>query len=203
MASITSKITGINSPVNSPVNNEKDKAPIMTQTNAAPSVKPALVNPAPAVREVSSKAKEALVAYQEAQKKAKVFIISQLYGANADKLVLPEDFRKALEVLVPNKKHGASGSKAGAKATILDQLAEMFGRTVGTNVSLMDIFKGFRMGEGEMRVRMRNMIYDRKPAERLWISYNADAETYTLEGLGENPPKGWRGVLPKTSKTTA
>ncbi len=153
-------------------------------------------------REVSPQAKEALLAFQKAQKEAKAVLVNFLYEGGADTVNLPEAVRKAMEVLVPNKKAsgGSKGKSGGSKANALNQLAEMFGTTIGSTVSLMDIFKKFRMGEGEMRIRIRNFIYDRKPEARLWISYDSDAEQYKLEGVGANAPKGWEGVLPKAPK---
>ena len=152
-----------------------------------------------AARGVSQQAKEALAAYQTAQKEAKKIVIEFLYANDGnDAKALPERVRKALEVLVPNKAQKKSGSTSrGAKASLLDQLSEMFLAAKDGKVSLMDIFKQFRMGEGEMRIRIRNLIYDRKPEDRLWVSYDAYSETYTLEGTGPTAPKGWIGVLPK------
>lgn len=173
-------------------------APDTTKAPAQPAVAP--VDAAPATRGVSQQAKEALAAYQTAQKEAKKIVIEFLYANDGnDAKSLPERVRKALEVLVPNKAQKKSGATSrGAKASLLDQLSEMFLSAKDGKVSLMDIFKRFRMGEGEMRIRIRNLIYDRKPEDRLWVSYNADSETYTLEGTGPTAPKGWTGVLPKT-----
>jgi hypothetical protein len=200
MATITPKNTASKS---APATNNSavsGKENTMTQT-AAPALQNPVAAPASnAKREVSPQAKEALAAFQAAQKAAKATLVTFLYNGGVDNVQLPEDVRKAMEVIVPNKKASGGSKSGGSKSTVLVQLAELFGTTVGATVSLMDIFKKFRMGEGEMRIRIRNMIYDRKPEERLWISYNADAESYKLEGIGVNPPKGWKGVLPKAPK---
>lgn len=148
-------------------------------------------------REVSEAAKAALKEYQEASKKAKAFLAEVILGKHPQ-LVLPNEVLDAIRVLVPirNAKQGGHAARRNAKQQILDKLLDLFMANDG-KVTLMQVFKEFRMGEGEMRVRMRNAIHDRKPEERMWITYDADTETYTLEEVGVNPPAGWTGALPK------
>ncbi len=147
-------------------------------------------------REVSEAAKAALKEYQEAAKKAKAFLAEVILGKHPQ-LVLPNEVLEAIRVLVPirNAKQGHAAPR-NAKQQVLDKLLDLFMANDG-KVTLMQVFKEFRMGEGEMRVRMRNAIHDRKPEERMWITYDADTETYTLEEVGVNPPAGWTGALPK------
>ena len=146
---------------------------------------------------ISAKAKEALKKYQEEAKEAKTFLRECLMGQHND-LVIPDKVLKAISVLVPLRKPSAStAAPRNQKKVVLDALNEMFGGKVGATITLMDVFKRFRMGEGEMRVRMRNAILDRKPEERMWITYDQDSETYTLAGYGKDAPKGWTGVMPK------
>lgn len=148
-------------------------------------------------REVSEAAKAALKEYQEASKKAKAFLAEVILGKHPQ-LVLPNEVLEAIRVLVPirNAKQGGHAAPRNAKQQVLDKLLDLFMANDG-KVTLMQVFKEFRMGEGEMRVRMRNAIHDRKPEERMWITYDADTETYTLEEVGVNPPAGWTGTLPK------
>lgn len=147
-------------------------------------------------REVSEAAKAALKEYQEASKKAKAFLAEVILGKHPH-LVLPNEVLEAIRVLVPirSAKQGHAAPR-NAKQQVLDKLLDLFMANDG-KVTLMQVFKEFRMGEGEMRVRMRNAIHDRKPEERMWITYDADTETYTLEEVGVNPPAGWTGALPK------
>ena len=100
----------------------------------------------------------------------------------------------ALCVLFPVK---AAKSTAGAgRLTVIDRICAMFPE-VGAEVPLLDIFREFRMGVAEMRIRIRECIYNRPAESRYWITYNPDTEVYRLEGIGANPPEGWKGVLPK------
>jgi hypothetical protein len=167
----------------------------LTAESVAPvtSVEPETTAPK---REVSEAAKAALKEYQEASKKAKAFLAEVILGKHPH-LVLPNEVLDAIRVLVPirNAKQGHAAPR-NQKQQVLDKLLDLFMANDG-KVTLMQVFKEFRMGEGEMRVRMRNAIHDRKPEERMWITYDADTETYTLEEVGVNPPAGWTGTLPK------
>lgn len=168
----------------------------LTAESVAPvtSAEPETIDPK---REVSEAAKAALKEYQEASKKAKAFLAEVILGKHPH-LVLPNEVLEAIRVLVPirNAKQGGHAASRNVKQQVLDKLLDLFMANDG-KVTLMQVFKEFRMGEGEMRVRMRNAIHDRKPEERMWITYDADTETYTLEGVGVNPPAGWTGILPK------
>lgn len=135
-------------------------------------------------REVSEAAKAALKEYQEASKKAKAFLAEVILGKHPP-LVLPNEVLEAIRVLVPirNAKQGHATPR-NAKQQVLDKLLDLFMANDG-KVTLMQVFKEFRMGEGEMRVRMRNAIHDRKPEERMWITYDSE---YRDLHLG----RGWR-----------
>lgn len=149
-------------------------------------------------REISDAAKEALKQYQEAAKKAKAYLAEVLLGQHPE-VALPNEVLEAIRVLVPVRaaKKGGTSVPRNAKQQLLDKLLDLFMANDG-KLSLMQIFKEFRMGEGEMRVRMRNAINDRKPEERMWISYDAASETYTLEHVGSDAPANWAGPMPKS-----
>jgi hypothetical protein len=63
-------------------------------------------------------------------------------------------------------------------------------------VSEMDIFKKFRLGEYEMRVRTRGFILAKDLTQRIWVKYNPDTGEYFIAGKGEAAPEGWDGYLP-------
>lgn len=149
----------------------------------------------PVTRTINEKAKEALKKYQEESKKAKAFLAEVLSGKHPD-LVVPDAVLQAISVIVPLRATSAKRASHSPKAQLLDKLHSMF-EANGGKLSLMDIFKEFRMGEGEMRVRIRNAVHDRAPEERMWITYDPSTETYTLEHVGAEAPSGWTGPLPK------
>lgn len=147
-------------------------------------------------RKINPAAKEALAEYREKSKAAKKFLSEVLTGQHPE-MLLPDRILEAIRVLVPvrSAKEGRTSVRP-PKQQLLDKMLEMF--LVNNNkLTLMDIFKEFRMGEGEMRVRMRNAIHDRKPEERMWITYDHDTETYELIHVGAEMPDGWSGARPK------
>ncbi len=147
---------------------------------------------------------EGLAAWREKSKAAKDIIKDALYGDNAHGAVFPDAIREALEVLVPNaiSRPSASGAKRVRKSTVLNTLASLFSGE-GSTVSLMTIFTEMRMGEREMYQRITQMIRDRKPEERYWITYDAGTETFTLQHIGADAPEGWNGPLPLDTKEEA
>ena len=149
-------------------------------------------------RTITPQAVEALKKYQEESKKAKAFLAEVLSGKHPD-MIIPDAVLEAIRVIVPLRAAKGASSARSQKMQVLDKLLSLFNAN-GGKLSLMDIFKEFRMGEGEMRVRMRNAIHDRKPEERMWISYDPNTEVYTLEAVGADAPAGWTGPLPKEPK---
>ena len=149
-------------------------------------------------RTITPQAVEALKKYQEESKKAKAFLAEVLSGKHPD-MIIPDAVLEAIRVLVPLRAAKGASSARSQQMQVLDKLLSLFNAN-GGKLSLMDIFKEFRMGEGEMRVRMRNAIHDRKPEERMWISYDPNTEVYTLEAVGADAPAGWTGPLPKEPK---
>lgn len=119
---------------------------------------------------------------------AKAVVRSWLYSDTAE---LSTDVVAALKTMIPNR---ASGGRV-KRSTVLDNLGELFKTAPDGVVDLFDIFKRFKMGEGEMRVRIRQLI-NQEADKRVWISYDADKEQYKLEGTGAKAPKGWTGHLP-------
>ena len=147
--------------------------------------------------EFSSVRGEGLATWREKSKAAKATLKDALYGENVHGAVFPDAIREALEVLVPNtlSRPSATGTKRVRKATVLDKLASLFSGE-GSTVSLMTIFTEMRMGEREMYQRITQMIRDRMPESRYWITYDAGTETYTLQHIGPDAPIGWNGPVP-------
>lgn len=148
------------------------------------------------VNDAPIEAKEAAAtSRKEAQSKARAYLRAVAAGQHPEiASSTPDTVMDALCVLFPVK---AAKSAAGAgRLTVIDRICAMFPE-VGAEVSLLDIFREFRMGVAEMRIRIRECIYNRPAESRYWITYNPDTEVYRLEGIGANPPEGWKGVLPK------
>lgn len=158
-----------------------------------------IVNDAPIEATEATEATEAKEAAatsrKEAQSKARAYLRAVAAGQHPEiASSTPDTVMDALCVLFPVK---AAKSAAGAgRLTVIDRICATFPE-VGAEVSLLDIFREFRMGVAEMRIRIRECIYNRPAESRYWITYNPDTEVYRLEGIGANPPEGWKGVLPK------
>lgn len=152
-----------------------------------------IVNVAPI--EATEAKEAAATSRKEAQSKARAYLRAVAAGQHPEiASSTPDTVMDALCVLFPVK---AAKSTAGAgRLTVIDRICAMFPE-VGAEVPLLDIFREFRMGVAEMRIRIRECIYNRPAESRYWITYNPDTEVYRLEGIGANPPEGWKGVLPK------
>lgn len=64
------------------------------------------------------------------------------------------------------------------------------------SVSEMEAFNLWKVGRPEMTAKIRMMIREQDPENRLWVNFDADKEVYTLVGTGPNPPDGWDGYIP-------
>ena len=174
-------------PANAASNASAPKA--KAQPAPAPKAAAAPANP-PAAESKAAPSENAkkLAERRKTINEAKAVVRSWLYS---DTTELSTDVVAALKTMIPNR---ASGGRV-KRSTILDNLAELFKTAPDGVVGLFDIFKRFKMGEGEMRVRIRQLI-NQEADKRVWISYDADKEQYKLEGTGAKAPKGWTGHLP-------
>lgn len=74
-------------------------------------------------------------------------------------------------------------------------IAELF-INVGDCVSESDIFNKFRMGRGEMKGAIKLALQKASPADRKWVAFDPDSESYTLLSIGPDAPDSWTGFLP-------
>lgn len=65
----------------------------------------------------------------------------------------------------------------------------------------MEVFKAFKIGRPEMVVKARILVLTANPADRVWVKFDEETETYHVIGTGATPPKNWDGYVPadKTS----
>lgn len=101
---------------------------------------------------------------------------------------LPKAIQEALKRICGKVRVGG----VGGASPIADKVAELF-KTVGTPVSELDLFKATKMGRGEMRKRVREALKGSVPAERRWIEFDEDSESWTLLSVGAIQPKGFKG----------
>lgn len=146
-----------------------------------------------ATRTIPESAKEGLAKWMEESKKAKVVVREWLDGAHD---TVTEELVHALDVLFPKKsKKGTSGTRG--QEAICDKFAKFL---EDGPKDLMAIFKEFKMGEGECRVRIKELIQKRSGEARVWVRHNADSDTYEIVARGDEIPAGWKGPFPKAGK---
>ena len=103
---------------------------------------------------------------------------------------LPKDVQDAI-VRVCGKTGG--GAKGGPKGSpFMDTLKELFPK-VKAAVTELDIFMKTKMGRGEFRKRVREALKSAAPAERMWIEFNDEKESWVLLAVGAEMPAGFKG----------
>ena len=154
------------------------------------------MNDATSATDLSALAQKAQQAAERkaAQSKAREYLKAVTAGQRPDiASATPDTVLDALRALFPAK---AAKTGSARRVTVIDRICAMFPE-IGAEVSLMDVFRELKAGVSEMRIRIRECIYNRPADSRYWITYNPTTEVYRLEGIGANPPEGWTGVLPK------
>lgn len=149
--------------------------------------------PVEATRTLPDSAKEGLAKWMEESKKAKVVVREWLDGPHDT--VTPE-LVHALETLFPKKGKKGSGSGRTTQA-VCDKFAEFL---ADGPKDLMAIFKEFKMGEGEVRVRIKELVQKRTGEARVWVRHNEADDTYEIVARGDEVPAGWKGPFPKAGK---
>ena len=86
-------------------------------------------------------------------------------------------------------------TQKNGKATPRGVIDSLFVK-VGDSVSESNVFAKFRMGRGEMKGAIKISLQKAETADRKWISFDLETETYTLVEIGPNAPAGWTGYLP-------
>lgn len=114
---------------------------------------------------------------------------------------LPENVQAALKRVC-----GKARIAGVAKDSFADQLKVMFPK-VGVAVKELDIFLKTKMGRGEFRKRIRESLKKAEKANRLWVEFVEETESWVLLGIGEKMAKGFNGapidVVAKPAKVEA
>ena len=89
-----------------------------------------------------------------------------------------------------SKTAGARIAKKAADKALRDMFIER------DEVSEMDIFKAFKIGQPEMATKIRVFLKVPNTADRIWVKFFQDEEVYRLMGVGAKAPKDWDGFEP-------
>ena len=122
---------------------------------------------------------------REAKKVALKSLLTYVKENSADEGVLA-----LVKILTPGVRFGGT-QKTGVVSIIADQF-----ESEGDTMTEDSIWNDYKLGRAEMRKIRVNLIKKRDPEKRLWISFDADAGVYTLDGTGPEAPAGWTGYQP-------
>lgn len=61
-------------------------------------------------------------------------------------------------------------------------------------MSELDIFRKFKIGRPEMKLKIRAFI---NGTPRIWVDFDESSETYSVVATGEAMPEGWTGYKPQ------
>jgi hypothetical protein len=81
------------------------------------------------------------------------------------------------------------------KPTPRGLIAELFNE-VGDTATVQDIFNKYRQGPKEIKDAIKIALKKSDTADRKWIQYNSDDESFTLLDIGPNAPTGYTGFTP-------
>lgn len=87
-----------------------------------------------------------------------------------------------------------SGQRSSGVSGVNNLLYEAFKKN--GSLTEMEVFKQFHIGRPDMKNKVRIFIkFMPTPEDRIWVSFNQETETYTMDGEGANPPEGWTGYI--------
>ena len=132
---------------------------------------------------------------QNEEKNAARTRILQFLKDNADQLgSLADDIRLFV--------HKAPMARTGLPTKSVNaEIREAILNAGDTGLTEMDIFRQFRIGRPEMTTKIRILVLCPNPADRVWVKFFEDTETYKVVGLGANPPDGWDGYIPSAKNS--
>jgi len=140
---------------------------------------------------------EAIKAYDgvqkaKAKKEAKLRVL-QFVKDNADSLKgIADDIRSLIGT-------GATRASVGVKG-INSDLRDAFLTAGDKGLTEMDIFKAFHIGRPEMVTKIRILVLCPNVADRVWVKFNEQTETYHVVGTGAKAPADWTGYNPDNTK---
>lgn len=145
--------------------------------------------------EVLKKAKSAVK--QEERDEALKLVLDTIGAVASDDAAL----MAAVAILKRETRHAMPG--IGAPRAKSDITLQMFPNgKVGDTFTGDQLYALAKLGRGDGRRIIQNAVKGAKtPADRKWIAFDLDSDTYTLAGIGATPPTGWTGYIPVTMAT--
>ena len=112
---------------------------------------------------------------------------------------LPEDVQEAIKRL--SSKPSAAGGAGGGFPSAVSVLGVLF-PAVGHVLDELEIFKRTKKGRSEFRKFCKLGLQRAQAADRMWITFDESAETWTLMAIGADAPENYNGPgipVPKTA----
>ena len=89
---------------------------------------------------------------------------------------------------------GSRQSSGAPRASINNVLRDLF--IEKTEVSEMDLFMQFKIGQPEMRIKIRIFVKTPNPDDRIWVIFDEEKEVYRMVGKGAEKPSEYTGFIP-------
>ena len=143
--------------------------------------------------EILKKAKSAVK--QEERDEALQLVLDTISSVASDDVAL----MAAVSILKHETRHAGFRTPRAKD----DIVAVMFpAGNVGDTCTGDQLYALRKFGRGDGRRIIQQAVKSAKtPAERKWIYFDLDSDTYTLAAIGANPPDGWTGYIPTTMAT--
>jgi hypothetical protein len=101
---------------------------------------------------------------------------------------------EALKTIRPSLYGGFE--RTGHTNSLYSLVATAIAETGKNGLSAEALFKKFKVGNKEVGILLKKQLKKAEPANRIWITFNKDKETYFIVGTGAKAPDGWTGYLP-------
>ena len=100
---------------------------------------------------------------------------------------LPEDVQSNIKRIC-----GKTRIASATSNPFREQIKGLFPK-LGTKVSELDIFMRTKMGRGEFRKKARELLKKSSSADRMWVEFDEDTESWELLQIGGEAPKKFHG----------
>lgn len=97
-----------------------------------------------------------------------------------------------LTLLVGTGQRAARGTVRSINNVLLEALVNAGDK----GLTEMDIFKQFKIGRPEMKIKIRIFVKTPNPDDRVWVKFDESDETYRVISKGADVPEGWDSYVP-------
>lgn len=106
--------------------------------------------------------------------------------------VVTDEMKDLAKLAMPKVSTGGTGGKK--KASKAATVVALFDET--DTITRFEVFEKTGFGDSEMRKAIKDSLKNAKPEDRVWIGFDPQEGTYSVEGRGEEAPSDWTGYIP-------